>query len=373
MMAIDRDGQERVVNDFINLKNLDYVQSILNSLPYPTVVLNDKRQVVIANDELLKLLDESEVEGTLGKRLGELMTCVNRNRSAGGCGTSKHCEVCDVNKSICACLSTETKNQYETRLTVEQDDKVQSLDLEVTAAPFVWDNRSFVFFSLIDISNLKRRHALERIFFHDVINKAGSLQGLIEVLKNDSEAISDKEFVRFLEIISNDLSDEILYQRDLSAAESGDLHVKFHTCSSKDIIEKVVVQISNHEVAQKRKLVLDQRLLDTRIFTDEILCRRVLMNMVKNALEAIPKGETVTIGCRFGQPEFVRVWVHNPGCMPEDVQMQVFQRSFSTKGMNRGLGTYSIRLLGEQYLKGHVSFSSTVEEGTIFNIDIPVS
>jgi sensor histidine kinase regulating citrate/malate metabolism len=43
--------------------------------------------------------------------------------------------------------------------------------------------------------------------------------------------------------------------------------------------------------------------------------------------------------------------------IPKDVQLQLFQRSFSTKGMGRGWGTYSIRLLTERYLgAGLISF-----------------
>ena len=43
--------------------------------------------------------------------------------------------------------------------------------------------------------------------------------------------------------------------------------------------------------------------------------------------------------------------------MPRQVQLQIFKRSFSTKGAARGLGTYSMRLLSERYLKGVVSFT----------------
>jgi sensor histidine kinase regulating citrate/malate metabolism len=50
--------------------------------------------------------------------------------------------------------------------------------------------------------------------------------------------------------------------------------------------------------------------------------------------------------------------------------MQLFQRSFSTKGNGRGIGTYSIKLLTENYLKGKVSFFSNEEEGTVFSIEL---
>jgi signal transduction histidine kinase len=57
--------------------------------------------------------------------------------------------------------------------------------------------------------------------------------------------------------------------------------------------------------------------------------------------------------------------------MPKEVRLQVFQRSFSTKGADRGLGTYSVKLLTEKYLKGKVSFSSQQGEGTTFFVLLP--
>jgi len=57
--------------------------------------------------------------------------------------------------------------------------------------------------------------------------------------------------------------------------------------------------------------------------------------------------------------------------MPKEIQLQLFKRSFSTKGIGRGIGTYSMKLFGEKYLKGRVGFESTEENGTTFFIEIP--
>ena len=104
------------------------------------------------------------------------------------------------------------------------------------------------------------------------------------------------------------------------------------------------------------------------IWTDRLLLLRVLGNMLKNALEATPQGQAVTVDCLDEGEEVVFV-VHNPGVIPEQVQLQVFQRSFSTKGQpGRGIGTYSMKLLGEQYLGGKVEFVSRCPEGTIFTL-----
>ena len=73
-----------------------------------------------------------------------------------------------------------------------------------------------------------------------------------------------------------------------------------------------------------------------------------------------------------GKGDEVEFWVHNQGHMPRKVQLQVFQRSFSTKGAGRGIGTYSVKLLTERYLGGRVTFTSEPQAGTTFRIRLPV-
>ena len=51
--------------------------------------------------------------------------------------------------------------------------------------------------------------------------------------------------------------------------------------------------------------------------------------------------------------------------------MQLFQRAFSTKGADRGVGTYGMRLLSERYLGGAVGFRSDLENGTEFRVSLP--
>ncbi|MHB8902919.1 MAG: ATP-binding protein [Thermoguttaceae bacterium] len=104
---------------------------------------------------------------------------------------------------------------------------------------------------------------------------------------------------------------------------------------------------------------------------DPRLLARVHGNMIKNAVEATPEGERVTIGCE-DRGRHVAFVVSNPTVMPEKVSLQIFQRSFSTKGeAGRGIGTYSIKLLGETYLGGRVSFTSRDPEGTTFTLVVP--
>jgi sensor histidine kinase regulating citrate/malate metabolism len=92
--------------------------------------------------------------------------------------------------------------------------------------------------------------------------------------------------------------------------------------------------------------------------------------MLKNALEAGREGDKVTLGF-MQQGQQVQFRVHNCAFIQKDVQLQLFQRSFSTKGHGRGIGTYGMRLLAEQFLSGRVDFESTPEDGTTFRLILP--
>jgi signal transduction histidine kinase len=109
------------------------------------------------------------------------------------------------------------------------------------------------------------------------------------------------------------------------------------------------------------------------ISSDHRILLRILGNLLKNALEATPKGGEVIFSATETE-NTVTFAIQNPGVMPHEVQLQLFQRSFSTKSaMGRGIGTYSVKLFGERYLKGKVGFTSKEPEGTTFTFTVTKS
>jgi K+-sensing histidine kinase KdpD len=233
-------------------------------------------------------------------------------------------------------------------------------------------NKRFTLVTIIDISETKRKRALERIFFHDVLNKTASLTGAFELLNDKSNDNTEEknELIQLSDEIINDLNEEILLQKNLMDAESGDLETKISSFSTREIIEESVKQIMQYPETENKNVVIHGNVADEEIYSDPILLKRIIINMLKNAVEALGNKETVKIGCNSEQNK-VKIWVYNPGFIPKDVQIQIFERTFSTKDRNRGLGTYSMKLLGEQYLGGKVDFVSTKEEGTTFFIRLP--
>jgi signal transduction histidine kinase len=246
----------------------------------------------------------------------------------------------------------------------------EALDLRVTATPLTIGKEDFTLFSAVDIGHEKRRRALERIFFHDVLNTATGILGWAEML-NTARPEELPEFQSTIHNLTSRLIDEVHNQQTLSAAESKQLVVRPGPIASLDLLQRLTSSYSKHPVARQRAILIAPDTEQVCLTSDEGLLLRVLGNMLKNALEACQPGETVTLGCRrIG--DSLDFWVHNPNPMPEEVQLQIFQRSFSTKGAGRGLGAYSMRLLGEQYLQSKVYFTSD-PHGTTFNLRCPIS
>lgn len=342
------------------------VRHVLEVLPGPAVVLNGFRQILAANRRLLDELGLESVEAVLGQRPGEAMRCRGAVEAPGGCGTGKRCAYCGCVSAIRKSLQTDRTETAECRIARVDG---AALDLEVSATPTLLDDMPVVFVALRDISAEKRREVLERTFFHDLLNTAGGLRGLLTMSETAESPEARARLRGSLLALADDLITEIRNHRQLCEAEEGNLELSTSTVRAPRIVEDVGLLYLSHEAAQGRTLALKGApalLLET----DPIILKRVLGNMVKNALEAVPEDETVTFWAE-AEEDGIAFHVRNPGVMPEAVRQQVFQRSFSTKGEGRGLGTYAMKLLGERYLGGRVSFVSEPGAGTTFTLRLP--
>lgn len=336
------------------------VRDVLDRIPQPVVVVGSYRQIIYLNPAASQVIPDAP-EVVVGRRPGEALQCLHSTETAGGCGTTRFCVTCGAARALRAGRRGEVASE-ECRIASKTPG--EDRDLRVWAAPITVAGELFTLFTIADISDEKRRQALERVFFHDVLNIAGGIQGMAalcqEATAAERLAISDT-----VAQLARTLIDELRAQQSLAAAEDGELHVRPQELSSSAVIEEAIDRYRAHEVARGRSIVMDGGSANVCFVGDSTLLGRVLGNMTKNALEACPAGGVVTLGCRIDD-RHIEFHVHNPTAMPRDVQLQMFQRSFSTKGPGRGLGTYSMRLLSERYLGGTVSFTSSAGLGTTF-------
>jgi len=341
------------------------IKEITDSVSQMLVILNQQRQIIYANHLFLKLLGYTDLEDCIGKRPGEAFNCIHAAQSTGGCGTTEICKTCGAVNAIME-SQTGVKSVKDCRIELEGN---EALDIQVTATPFAINGDTFTIFVVNDISHEKRRQILERVFFHDVLNSAGGISGLSNIIGEitDPEELSD--IANMIRRSADDLIGEIQLQRELSAAESGDLKLNYSKISSLSTIKQVADLYSKHEVTKDKEVIIDEVSEDFVFETDAVLLKRIIGNMTKNALEASFPKSKVILSCLINNSKYI-FSVHNNNYIERESQLQLFKRSFSTKGKGRGIGTYSIKLFGEKYLKGKVGFESTPEKGTTFYIEL---
>jgi nitrogen-specific signal transduction histidine kinase len=367
----ERADNELLESDISFFASYQPLRNILNAVPSIGLILNEHRQIVFSNNHLLETVGVSGLEQLMGKRPGEVFNCVNATLEPGGCATSEFCQVCGAARVIIESLASGQSASDECRITSGNGKMCKAWDFRCVATPFNINQKVFTILSLSDISHEKRRRAMERIFFHDIINTASGLEGFLSYI---SKANRQKETMPHIDIVrrlSRSLIDEITAQRELNSAENDELIVRRENAYSLDLVSDVVNFMAYHIVSQNKNIITCPDSDNIAFQADATLLRRVLINMLKNALEACAEGEEVSIGCRQ-EENTVIFWVRNPGTMPRDVQKQIFQRSFSTKGQDRGLGTYSMRLLTEKYLGGKISFTTSAKSGTAFMVRLPI-
>lgn len=367
----ERDGIDEVRRGASALDAELPYRLILDLIPSVSIIVNDKRQILFANAAALARL-KIRAEDIVGARPGEALGCVHSRETPGGCGAAEACRVCGAVNAILEALDGRRKISKECRITAQDPGGPSSLDLLVTAMPVDSRRGRYVVVTLDDISDAKRREVLERLFFHDVMNSLTNIRACVELLTAELGAsASGNDYLGRLVSATENLVDEVQRQREIISMEHGELRADFKATDLAGLVREAVRHIELTAYAKNRIVLACPEEASLVAFTDPVLVRRVVGNMLKNALEASKPDEEISLALRREEDGAMAIEVRNSAFIPRDAQLQIFQRSFSTKGRGRGLGTYSMKILTEDYLGGAISFSSDESDGTSFRLRLP--
>jgi signal transduction histidine kinase len=346
------------------------IDGVMRSVGGMVAVLNEHRQILTVNDELLRMIGINDGGAVLGLRPGEVLRCDHAREMPGGCGTSRYCSSCGTAIAIVASLKDGMASERKCVLTVSRKGRPEELCLAVRAHPMQLEGQRLVLLFLQDITVHEWRAALERVFFHDINN---TLQGLVGT-SFMMEYLDDKELrkmVKPLQLMMSRLSKEVKIESSLSGRDPRNYRPELRDVAIPLILEEMKSVFFPHPVSDAKQLHIVAPATGLKARTDPSLLSRILTNMLKNAFEATETGGEVrlAVGIENGSL-FFTVW--NRASIPEAVALRVFQRHFSTRsGAGRGFGTYSMRFFGEDVLGGKVDFMTSEEAGTTFRFTLP--
>lgn len=296
-----------------------------------------------------------------GRSFGDIVAC--RWTTDGACGGAEACSLCGWLSAADAARQGLSSVQ-ECRILTGSGD---AFDFAVHSAPAAL--AGFCLCALKDLHASKRLRVLERTFFHDVINLAVGVKGLTEMF-DLSDPEQTAEYVRLIHESAEKMVDDILRLRTLRGAEGGDLSPCYGSVKADELLEGVLARQREAASARHLDVVFETR-HEAEFETDCELVQMVLGSLLQNAIEASSRGCRVSLGYVQEEASIV-FYVRNEQVLNRDACLQMFERSFSTKGAGKGIGDYFAKLITERYLGGQLWFVSHAPEGTGFYVRLPV-
>lgn len=128
------------------------------------------------------------------------------------------------------------------------------------------------------------------------------------------------------------------------------------------------------DLAEKQKVKLDADLQQDvpPLESDPIRMEQVFLNLLSNAIEASPEGETVSVRTQYtGQEVYVEVVDHGPG-IPTGQKEKIFEPFFTTKRHGTGLGLAIVIKILEAH-QGKIEVTKAAKGGAAFKVSLPAN
>ncbi|WP_418498101.1 ATP-binding protein [Flagellimonas sp.] len=132
-------------------------------------------------------------------------------------------------------------------------------------------------------------------------------------------------------------------------------------------IVKLALEIFNEDFIH---FIADEEEIIAKLDRTQLI--RVVTNLVKNAIQAVPEVESPRILVTVAtEGQYVKISVADNGVgIPDDLRYRVFEPKFTTKSSGTGLGLGMVKNIVENY-KGTITFTSKEGKGTVFTIKFP--
>jgi signal transduction histidine kinase len=217
------------------------------------------------------------------------------------------------------------------------------------------------------------RDDLTHMIVHDMRTP---LTNVIAGLQTIEAAEFDEELTReFLPEAINaglDLSDMISNLLDISKIEAGELVPKYESFGLQELVSEVLERVEH--LAREGELELVADVGDVQLSADRGLIKRVLLNLLGNAIKFTTEGGSVTVEARETD-EGMQVCVSDTGPgIPEDQLDRLFRKFSQLEGSRKtqgtGLGLAFVKLAIDAH-EGRVWVESEVGVGSRFCFVIP--
>lgn len=359
------------------------------------------RYLASENEILKAILDKIELGIVVLSKSARVLACNEASRHllpltrkmSGGSSIRHVISDPDITSFLLGALETNGDEKKTKEFDLQYGDKVRTLSISVSTFtseldPLVWhDSGKRYLFIIEDISEEKRQEALlhrsESLasittvaagVAHEIKNPLASIGIHLQLLRKAFQrktTLSLDDAKRYLDVIEEEIDRLNSIVVDfLFAVRPMDVRLRLAPINViiEDVCKFVQYELESHRIVIKKQL--GEYL--PKLAVDENLIKQVLLNIIKNSMNAMEAiGGVLTIGTKL-EGNHVLITISDTGIgMDEQTMAKIFEPFFTTKSTGSGLGlTMVFKVVKEHH--GDISVSSRLGEGTTFTISLPV-
>lgn len=357
----------KIVNSFSYAKDSFEIQTnnILNLLNSPILIVDINKLIISCNNAFCNFveMDKSSLVGVNIDNFNDSI-CFLQNKN-----TSVSFEEC-LKQVMCE-LSLTTPNRNE-KIFIAQINELQDNHSNVIAYIIVCTDTTNIRKEQENLHNQERLALIGQMgsgIIHESKNYLASIKGYCELLLLSIKEERQKSYVSKIQFIANDMN--TLLNQYLSLSKPSELILDL--VSVNELIESITYIIESPSFLLGSNLKIDLCEQDEEILADDSRIKHVIINMAKNAVEAMKEISEAYLTIQTVKKDNAMQIIisdNGVGIAPSDIQ-KLGTPFFSTKKTGTGLGLSNCYKI-VQDCGGEINVSSKVGHGTTFTISLPV-
>ncbi len=233
--------------------------------------------------------------------------------------------------------------------------------------------------SFVDIDDRKKLERAQRMAAigetagmvgHDIRNPLQAITSDIYLAKTELDSTLDSEGKKSVLESLQEIEKNVDYINKI-VADLQDYAKTINPATQKIDLEALCTELlQGKDMPKNIKASCNIETTVKTIVVDNVILKRILGNLVSNAVQAMPKGGQLTMKAHLDAEDTV-ITVQDTGIgIPDKVKPKLFTPLFTTKSKGQGLGLAVVKRMTEA-LNGTVTFESIEGNGTTFTVRLP--
>ena len=219
------------------------------------------------------------------------------------------------------------------------------------------------------LSNAERLAAIGELagmVGHDLRNPLQGIKSAAYFLKKKGATIKEDQAKAMLEAIEKGVehSDKII--NDL-LDYSGNMRLELQVNSVRNVLIDALTMVRIPENVK----IINTISGETTLIIDKNKIERVFINLVKNAIDAMPNGGTITLTCKQANGCVEITFADTGMGIPEEIMPKIFSPLSTTKAQGMGFGLAICKRMIEAH-GGTITVETEKGKGTAFTVTLPI-